>query len=154
MKIRIIGLGSPHGDDQAGWEVVRLLQQHHFDSAELIALDRPGAALLSYLKSCDRVILIDACDAGWPAGRWQDYSLVQLLESAVADSGSSHQLGLAGTLELAWVLAEPLPELSCYVIQAACFDPLSPLSAEVASACQEVAGQLQMLVQAPVQELA
>ena len=51
-KLRVIGIGSPFGDDQLGWLVVRLLQQHPSlhqftkDSLELLCSDRPGMYLL------------------------------------------------------------------------------------------------------------
>ena len=44
-RIRILGIGSPSGDDQAGWLVVDALAETGV-GAELRKLDRPGATLV------------------------------------------------------------------------------------------------------------
>lgn len=41
--VQIIGIGSPFGDDRAGWEVIRRLEQRAATRAESAA-DRPGPA--------------------------------------------------------------------------------------------------------------
>ncbi|MFV2065944.1 MAG: hypothetical protein ACC645_03120 [Pirellulales bacterium] len=60
---RIIGLGSPHGDDQAGWLAVDRLAQIDELDAQPIAL-RITTDLLDYLDGCQHLILIDACQSG------------------------------------------------------------------------------------------
>jgi hydrogenase maturation protease len=58
--IRIIGIGSPFGDDAAGLEVARILAQAPQPNCEVIVADRPGANLLELLRGTDSAILIDA----------------------------------------------------------------------------------------------
>lgn len=58
--IRVIGIGSPFGDDRVGWYVVELLRGRVSDTIELLALDRPGAALINWMHGVDWFILIDA----------------------------------------------------------------------------------------------
>jgi len=131
-QIKVIGLGSPHGDDQAGWQVIRNLEQIDLpDNVELLSLDRPGPALTSYLKDVEIVILIDACDAGWAAGTVQEFSLPTLLDCAELQSGSSHQFGVAETLMLSHTLNTQLPDITLYAIQLSELSPLSPISTTV-----------------------
>lgn len=65
-NVCVLGIGSPFGDDQLGWEVVdalsndNSLQKYMPQSLQLNKLDRPGLLLLSYLQDVDTVIIIDA----------------------------------------------------------------------------------------------
>ena len=139
----MIGLGSPHGDDQAGWEVIRLLEQKNLsDAIRAEALDRPGPALIRYLNDCDLAILVDACDAGWPSGQWHQFDLSQLLECAELQGGSSHQLGVADCLQLATTLAMNLPEVIVFPIQIEQSEPLAPPSAAITRSCAEVSEKI------------
>jgi len=100
---RIIGIGSPVAGDDLGWLAIDWLRSAGFDRyAELVALDRPGPALLDYLQPDARVVLIDAMDARLPAGTLRDLVLDDLL--AHARPPSSHDLGLAEALTLAEAL--------------------------------------------------
>lgn len=67
MKTTIIGIGSPFGDDQAGWLALDALGEEAWVKVRLATgkltlqkLDRPGLCLLEYLRGYDYVILIDA----------------------------------------------------------------------------------------------
>ena len=100
---KIIGIGSPVAGDDLGWLAVDWLRSAGFDRrAELLTLDRPGPVLLDYLQPDSKVILIDAMDAGLPAGTLRELALDDLL--AHARPPSSHNLGLAETLALARAL--------------------------------------------------
>ena len=62
-KLKIIGVGSPFGDDRLGWiaaERLRALPAYlsEKDSIDISILDRPGAALISHWQDADAVILI------------------------------------------------------------------------------------------------
>ena len=104
---RIIGIGSPVAGDDLGWLVIDWLRNAGVDRhAELLTLDRPGPGLLDHLQPDARVILIDAMEAGLPAGTLRELALDDLL--AQARPPSSHDLGLAETLALAQAL-EVLP---------------------------------------------
>lgn len=143
MRIKVIGLGSPHGDDQAGWEVIRLLQQNDLSEAiRTEALDRPGPALTNYLNDCDLAILIDGCDAGWPPGQWQQFNLNQLLECAELQGGSSHQLGVADSLQLAVTLAMELPEVIVFPVQIQHSQPMTPPSTTITRSCAEISAKI------------
>ncbi|TVP87065.1 MAG: hydrogenase maturation protease [Thioalkalivibrio sp.] len=100
---RIIGIGSPAAGDDLGWLAIDWLRSAGLDRhAELLTLDRPGPALLDHLQPDARVVLIDAMEAGLPAGTLRELVLDDLL--AHAHPPSSHHLGLAETLALAQAL--------------------------------------------------
>lgn len=77
---KVIGIGSHHGDDRAGWIVAQRLLGRTDLTAEVVLL-RDVADVLDHASGCDRLILIDACTSGdapgavkrleWPDARLQ-----------------------------------------------------------------------------------
>ena len=111
-KLKIIGVGSPFGDDRLGWiaaERIRALPAYlsEKDSIDISILDRPGAALISHWQDADAVILIDAVQSGAAPGT------LHILSADDIDTNtqltSSHGFGIASTVALARSLDE-LPE--------------------------------------------
>ena len=97
----IIGIGSPYGADQLGWQVVdQLKSQQAVLSKRNIRLetcDRPGTLLLDYMKGVQKAILIDAIEGGMP-GNLRTVDKQELLNQATPHS--SHQLGVAEAILL------------------------------------------------------
>ena len=112
--IRIIGLGSPFGDDRAGWRVVELLRGRVPVGVELLALDRPGAGLIAWMEGVERLILIDAVAGGPPRGELLRIDPTEITADTAAFS--SHGLDLDSTLRLAAALAIRPPQLELYGI--------------------------------------
>ncbi len=56
----IFGIGSPIGDDQAGWQVATALRER---DPELVRMEsvRVPLDLLHVLDQCERIVIIDAC---------------------------------------------------------------------------------------------
>ena len=100
--IRVVGLGSPFGADRAGWWVVDGLRGRVPAQIELVALDRPGAALINWMAGVDHLVVIDAVVDGGPPGRTLRISPQQLDDGQGALT--SHQLALTATLQLARTL--------------------------------------------------
>ena len=113
--ILVAGVGSPHGDDQAGWTAVERLQEQ-FDTPEgspvsFVKLNTPVDLLELALKGqqvpSETWILIDACIAGSPGTvhcwRWPELPFQTFAKT------STHALGLIDTLKLAETL-EILPD--------------------------------------------
>lgn len=137
----IIGIGSPFGDDRAGWQVIERLRQRPLpEGVELLCLDRPGPALIAYLQGAACVTLIDAVySPAHPPGCCLALDPEQL---APACSRSSHGFGLADSLALARTLARWPAELELYGItlgQARADQPASPA---VGSAAVRLADRL------------
>ncbi len=98
-RTQIFGIGSPSGDDQAGWLVVDALESRLPADVRTARLDRPGSALIPRLQGADRVILVDAMQGGGMLGDIRHFA-----EGAWAEhrSGvSSHGFGVFEALMLA-----------------------------------------------------
>jgi len=146
----VLGIGSPQGDDRAGWLALEQLAGHAAVRAAgaavaLESLDRPGLALLGRWAGARKVILIDAVRSGAPPG-----TLHRALAGDLAAGGSgasSHGFGLAEAVSLAAALDMLPPELVVLGIEAgegsAADAPLSPA----------VAGALPRLVAAALREI-
>lgn len=133
----MIGLGSPYGDDQVGWQVVeRLRNTAKITGTALLIRDRPGARLLEDLQGWHRAILIDAMHSGAAVGTLHCLDLNRL--EAISTMTSSHGFGLAETLRLGKTLGVLPAEISIYGIEIesepmGCFQaPLSPAVAATA----------------------
>ncbi len=107
-NVRVIGIGSPFGADQLGWEVVQQLEQdtelQDFipERLTLCTLDRPGTGLLELLKDSDRVILIDALAAENKTTSRRE-QIIELTAEDLAEGSlnlSSHAIGIREALAL------------------------------------------------------
>lgn len=121
--VRILGIGSPFGDDQAGWLAIKALEcSGRLDRlppghVSVVALDRPGMSLINYLNGAALAIIIDALRGSGPCG------MIRRFDSAAwpEDSGavSSHAFGVFSALALARELGCLPPKLVLYGIEVA-----------------------------------
>jgi len=103
--IRIIGIGSPFGDDAAGLEAARQLAADPPPDTDVLVADRPGAGLIDLFDGAEGVILIDAARSGAPPGTIHDLDL-HTLPSHPLGLISSHDLGVAEAVRLAATLGQ------------------------------------------------
>jgi hydrogenase maturation protease len=101
--IRIIGIGSPFGDDRAGLEVATRLVALAPPGVEVIVSDRPGVDLVGMLRGAEAVIVIDAVRSDAPVGAVHDVDL-HGLPAVRCVPVSSHGVGIAEAVALAWAL--------------------------------------------------
>ena len=112
MRMVVLGIGSPFGDDRVGWEVIGRLREagvaERFPAVRFEAVDRPGAMLLAELEGVDGAILVDAVEGGLAAGE-----VVRLvggeIEARAETLLSSHGLGLGPALQMGRALGQ-LPD--------------------------------------------
>lgn len=100
--IRVIGLGSPFGDDRVGLRVIQLLTGRLPKTVDLVALDRPGSTLINWMQGVEHLVLIDAVSSGAAPG-----SLIRLTAADLSVDDprlSSHEPGLGETFRLAEAL--------------------------------------------------
>jgi hydrogenase maturation protease len=104
--IRIIGIGSPFGDDGCGLAAARLLADEPPAGTEIVIADRPGAALIELLEGVEVTILVDAVRSGAPPGTIHDLDLRDLPGCSLR-AVSSHELGVAEAMQLVTALGRP-----------------------------------------------
>ena len=102
-RIKIIGIGSPFGNDDFGWRVIRKLEEEYkLPHVKFIVSDRPGTTLLEHLKGSDIAILVDAIDDVSHAGEIRQLSAAEL--ASLHRPVSSHAFGVSETLALGQAL--------------------------------------------------
>jgi hydrogenase maturation protease len=141
--VRILGIGSPSGDDQAGWLVVDALLAEGVRTGEGIAiekLDRPGANLIPLLEKADRVILVDAMQGGGPAGSIRHFDRNDW--PGYGGGLSSHGFGVLDALALARELGSLPPRLDVYGIEIGSAVPGEAPGAAVAAAARQLARRI------------
>ena len=128
----IIGIGSPYGADQLGWQVVDQLKSQQVvlskRNIRLETCDRPGTLLLDYLKGVHKAILIDAIEGG-TSGNLLTLNKQQLLHQNTLHS--SHQFGVAETIALGEQLNLLPEELVMYGVETGDSPPQKLISMEV-----------------------
>jgi len=135
-RITILGVGSPYGDDRAGWLVIeRLDGAGARPGVTTLALDRPGAALLEHLHDVDRAIVIDALRSGAAPGTIRRLDDADLCAQAPL---STHEFGVAQALALGAHLGRLPPEVIVFGIEA---DPQAT-GASVSAAVENAAARL------------
>jgi len=98
-QIMVAGIGSPHGDDQAGWEMAREMELRKHSHVS-VKLARTPADLLDWINLGMDLLICDACQGvGEPGSIHQwEWPCGQLDE--IRWSGT-HQMSLTGVLALA-----------------------------------------------------
>lgn len=95
----VLGLGSPHGDDQAGWLVVHALHHRGWSDREAKCLAHP-IDLLDLLPDSRPIVLCDAAGGRDSTGLLRRWNWPGQGLPSRKPTGS-HTLPLAGVLELA-----------------------------------------------------
>jgi len=126
----IVGLGSPHGDDQLGWVVVDRLRPR---LAAGITADKVhgGLELLDALGGHHAAIVIDAAAPAGRPGTIRSFAW-PAPELARCALWSTHGLGLVQALQLAETLGRLPQRVRIYTIEAQDTSPGAPLSGNVA----------------------
>lgn len=134
--IRVVGVGSAHGDDAVAWCVIEELRKRGRDpdGAETHCVDG-GQRLLDLLDGQGALVLVDALRAGELPGsvhrlRWPEPGIEALRP------GSTHDLSPAEALRLAEALGSLPPEVIIIGVEISEPSPLPGLTLEVAAAAE------------------
>ena len=145
--LSVLGIGSPFGDDQLGWEVVKLLQQqerlHHFipHQLHLTCCDRPGMYLLELMRNATDVFLIDAVKTGAAIGTLHCFK-----NEDIEDLGhalSTHGLGIAEAMRIGAALHELPEHVTLYGVEIAEVQLQFALSAPITAAIAALSVRLE-----------
>lgn len=111
MRLAVIGIGSPFGEDSLAWDLIEGLrlqyQKSNPGAGELIfeAYDRPGVMLIEYLSGRDRVILVDAVFGTTEPAAWYDLDEFERFSAPL----SAHSIGCAEALAIGRELGDLPP---------------------------------------------
>ena len=137
----VVGIGSPHGDDQAGWLVVdRLLNRWRGTSIDVRKASSP-MQLLNWLDGKEKLIVCDACRGPGSPGEvsrydWPDHALMEVTWSG------THDLPLPAVLELGQRLGKLPPSVVIWCLGAATGRPLEQLSSPAAAGLPNVVSEV------------
>lgn len=136
--VRIVGVGSPMGDDALAWEVIAHLEAELKQQAA-VEFHRVagGQRLLDLLDGQGSLLLVDALEPCRQPGSihrfdWPDARLEALRP------GSTHHLRPAEALELAAAIRTLPPKVVIYAVEAACLEPQHGLNDCVRAALPEL----------------
>jgi len=140
QRTLVVGLGSAHGDDQAGWKVVQRLGPNPCPGTETVALGDPSQ-LLDHLEGCSKLILVDASRSGKAPGTisrltWPDAAV------AAGTGRSSHGFSAGAVLMLADRLGWLPRTVILFGIEAEILGPDQDVSPAVASALPRLCEQV------------
>jgi hydrogenase maturation protease len=132
----VLAVGSPHGDDQAGWQVVERLQREPVEGIEAILVRTP-LELLEHLKPRAALVIVDACRSGAEPGtilrtEWPDSRL------GGCDGPSTHGFGVVRVLELAAALGRLPSRVVLLGVEANACGPAGKVSPAVTHALDEL----------------
>jgi hydrogenase maturation protein HypF len=123
--IRIIGIGSPFGDDATGLLAAQILADAPPPNCEVIVADRPGLRLVELMEGAEAVILIDAVRSEAAPGTIHELSFDDLGQCG-AHLVSSHDLDIATAVQLARQLGRAPERALAIGLEVAPLDPGRP----------------------------
>jgi hydrogenase maturation protease len=118
LRTLVLGLGNlVHADDGAGIHAVQRMQKDPRVPPDVVLIDggTQGLSLLPHISGFDRLLVIDAVDAGEPPG-----TLLRLEGRALADMpgrSSVHQLGFSDLMVAMKLLGDLPAEVIVFGVQ-------------------------------------
>ena len=137
MRPLVVGFGSHHGDDLAGWLVIDRLMERGYPSDRLLRARHP-AELIDAIDAQQTLLLCDACVGSGAPGtvrRW-NWPTEQIV---YARPTGSHDLSLGDVLELARRIQSGPQMAEIWTVEGTTWSPGASPSVEIAAAATEVA---------------
>ena len=137
----VVGVGSPHGDDQAGWRTATLLKEHlDHDDLRVHHASSP-IQILDWLDGVECLIVCDACRGIGQAGELRRFEWPSDQITTPVWSGS-HDFSLTASLQLAQRLGRLPQQVIIWAIEATIGQSLEDLSQPVAAAVPVLVDQI------------
>jgi hydrogenase maturation protease len=136
----LVGIGSPHGDDRAGWLVAEHVARQQPKGLEVRCAGHP-AELLDWLDGLDGLFVCDAVLCDRPPGTWRTWTWPHSMIATARFSGS-HDLSLPAALALAAELDRLPAHVEIWAVAIKNAQPLEGISTVVADAAPRIAQQI------------
>lgn len=133
----VVGLGSHHGDDQAGWLVVSRLKRLGYPGPKLVSLQHP-ADMFDVLDAEQPLVICDACVGDGVPGTIHCFSW-PTDRVAYQRASISHDLSLGDVMELGRQLRCLPEQAQIWTVKADSWSAGSEPSLEVQSATIRIA---------------
>lgn len=132
----VVGVGSPHCDDQAGWRAVEMLLDQ-VDQDTTVRLASSPIQILDWLDGTQRLIVCDACRGMGKAGQMKRF-VWPSTEIAERTWSGTHDFSLVASLQLAQRLGQLPNEVIIWSIEAAAGNGSNVLTRDVNAALPEL----------------
>ncbi|MBI3772114.1 MAG: hydrogenase maturation protease [Gammaproteobacteria bacterium] len=152
--LKIIGVGSPIGDDDIGWRVIDTLSAAPWlqpwlgRGVELISLDRPGISLLEQMVDVSQGVVIDAMSSGRQPGAVARFEWP--FSTQEAGLLSSHGFGVGDALCLGQALGTLPAKLWVWGVEIQSFaggaGPGRWTQDQIAKILQPIENELQLII--------
>jgi hydrogenase maturation protease len=155
VRTRVLGIGSPCGDDRVGWLVASAVgeQWRGDERVEVHCLDRPGPDLLRHLHGPGQVLIVDAVrGAAASPGKVWELSRADLAVERAPLSG--HEMGVAAALELLDALGGTPATVRILGVGVGAQPSRGATSAPVAHAVPRASGWVSELIRASLEPAA
>jgi hydrogenase maturation protease len=136
----ILGLGSPHGDDVAGWLTIDALHRHGVPRSAARRVSDP-TDLWNWVMLETDLLLIDACTGTGPVGTLRKHDWPQMVLPSHGPR-NSHRFPLGEALALGRTLQLCPATVTVWTIEGQRFDPEMTPDAAVAAAAERLAESL------------
>lgn len=140
-RILVVGIGSPHGDDQAGWRLAERLAIAFDQDNIAVRKAKSPSELLDWLDGIERLIVCDACRGLGRAGEIKRWTW-PASELQQASWSGTHDLSLPAVLQLADRLGRLPPTVIVWSVEGASVEALGAMSSVVAAALPNLADQI------------
>jgi len=142
----IVGIGSPQGDDSAGWLVADELVGCVEREGVRVRKAKSPADLLDWLEGVERLIVCDACRGLGRPGRIRCW-IWPTTELADLHFSGTHDLSLLAVLALARQLGRLPARVVIWAVESANRGAAEPMSDEVQAAAPELVERIRQEVQ-------
>jgi hydrogenase maturation protease len=140
-SILVVGVGSPHGDDQLGWLVAKELADRRLNHCQVRIAATP-LHLLDWIEECNLLYIVDACHGGGPAGRTYRWSW-PCPEIQLGRWSGTHDFNLSGALALAEQLGRLPQQVVVWAVEGRNSQLDDSLSKDAEQWIKSVANQIQ-----------
>lgn len=136
----VIGVGSPHGDDQVGWLIADRLAVRGYREFPIEKVATP-LEILDRLENVAWLGICDACHGSGKAGTWNRWTWpnVELTQQRFA---GSHDFSLTAVLNLAARLGKLPQTVVIWGVEVETCQPAEAISATALAAVEPVANSM------------